>query len=596
MSGNFKINFKKQFKFQFQYQFWLWLSLFFFINFITVKPLKAQIIRTTQELPPERDIQPPLTQPLPQPTPPASLPPPEDLLPLPTNQPSLPPDTQPGEPSQTISVTKFEITGSSVFNEADFAKITEPYTNRPISLAELFQIRSEITKLYVDNGYITSGAYIPPQKLQDGVVEIRVIEGKLEDIKVRGTVRLNPSYVRSRLKVATKKILNRDRLLEALQLLQLDPLIENLSAELSAGTRPGESLLEVQVKEADTFSTQVVLDNGRSPSVGSFRRQLQVNEGNFLGFGDRVNLTYTNTDGSNGLDLAYTIPINPRNGTLGFNFGLSDNEVIEEPFNVLDIESNSRYYELSLRQPVMQTPTQELAFGVTFTRRESKASLLDGDIAFPASGADDEGRTRVSALRFFQDWTVRSTQEVFALRSQFSIGLDVFNATTNASSPDSRFYAWRGQAQWVRLLARDTLLLLRGDVQFADRPLVPFEQFGLGGQQSVRGYRQDALLTDNGIFASAEVRFPIARFCGGRSLLQVVPFVDFGTVWNRSGREDSQEIDPDTLVSLGVGLRLQLEDWLSARFDWGIPLVTISGDEDSLQENGLYFSIVATPF
>lgn len=151
--------------------------------------------------------------------------------------------------------------------------------------------------------------------------------------------------------------------------------------------------------------------------------------------------------------------------------------------------------------------------------------------------------------------------------------------------------------QWVRLLAKDTLLLLRGDMQFADRPLVPFEQFGLGGQESIRGYRQDALLKDNGIFASAEVRIPIVRFSRNKSLLQVAPFIDFGTAWNRSGREStSSNSDPNTLVSAGLGLRLQLEDRLSARFDWGIPLVSVSGDKDSLQENGLYFSIIANPF
>ena len=139
--------------------------------------------------------------------------------------------------------------------------------------------------------------------------------------------------------------------------------------------------------------------------------------------------------------------------------------------------------------------------------------------------------------------------------------------------------------------------MLRGDIQFADRPLVPFEQFSLGGQESIRGYRQDLLLKDNGIFASAEVRVPVVRFSGNNNLLQVAPFVDFGTGWNRGGREDTDsDSEPNTLVSLGFGVRLQLEDNLSARFDWGIPLVSVSGDKDSWQENGLYFSIIANPF
>jgi hemolysin activation/secretion protein len=587
-----------------QYRYGFYLALVAINITVPIKLVQAQEIRTTQILnqapivqPTPRGIKPPSNQPLPELSPPSDLPPLNELL-HPSETFPLPAQIPFGETDQTIIVKKFAVTGSTVFSQEDFARITAPYTNRPITLKDLFQIRSEITNLYIQNEYITSGAYLPPQKRQDGIVEIRIVEGELEEIKVTGTRRLNPNYVRSRLAIATNKPLKRDRLLEALQLLQINPLIANISAELSAGTSSGQSLLEVQVKEADTFNTQIALDNGRSPAVGSFSRKIQINEANLLGWGDRISAIYTNTDGSNAYDFNYTLPINPRNGTLSLSYGTSNNHVIERPFSVLDIQSNSHYYELTLRQPIIQKPTYELALGLTAGHRESKASFLDGELPFLSSGADPQGRTRITSLRFFQEWTSRSSRQVFALRSQLSVGLDALNATINNNSPDGRFFAWRGQAQWVRLLAPDTLLLLRGDLQLADRPMIPFEQFSIGGLDSVRGYRQDALLTDNGIFAGAEVRVPIARFTERNSLLQLAPFVEFGSGWNNSGRSGSEsKLDTNTLVSVGLGLRLQLEDYLTARLDWGIPLVSISaGDKDSWQENGLYFSIIANPF
>ena len=546
---------------------------------------------------PQDTTKPPSERQLPEPSIPR-LPPPEDLL-EPNGSPITPETIPSGELPQKITVDKIEVKGSTVFSEEDFDKITAPYTKRPITFAELLQLRSQLTQLYLDKGYITSGAFIPTQKFEDGTVEIEIIEGELEDIKVTGNGKLNSGYIRSRIRKGARKPLNREKLLESLQLLQLNPLIDKLSAELSAGTRPGESLLELKIEESKTFNTQLSLDNGRSPAVGSFRRQIQVSEANLFGWGDSISGGYSNTDGSNAFDFNYTLPVNPRNGTLSFSYGTSDSDVIESPFNVLDIQSKSNYYELSLRQPIVETPNKEFAVGITASRRESKASLFNGEIPFPNSpGADEDGRTRISALRFFQEWTNRSSSQVFALRSQFSIGLDALDSTINDTSPDSRFYAWRGQAQWVRLLAPDTLFLLRGDVQFADRPLVPLEQIGIGGQESVRGYRQDALLTDNAVFASAEVRLPIARFPGENNLLQVAPFIDFGTAWNRGGRDDSNggESETETLLSLGLGLRLQLQERLTARFDWGIPLITVEGDKDTLQENGLYFSVIYNPF
>ncbi|XHX76505.1 MAG: ShlB/FhaC/HecB family hemolysin secretion/activation protein [Stenomitos frigidus ULC029] len=554
-----------------------------------VSQLPAQSIppnAAPQQLP--REPSPPSTQPPPASTP-APLPSLDQLLPLPGSQPAAPSENTP----ETITVDRFEVVGSTVFSAAEFAKITEPFTKRPLAIGELFQLRSAITQLYLDKGYITSGAYVPPQTLQRGVVTIQVIEGKLEAINITGTRRLSPNYVRSRLAIATRPPLNRDRLLEALQLLQLDPLLQSLAAELSAGTRPGESVLSVQVTEASSFNTQLTFDNARAPSVGTNRRQIQLSQGNTTGLGDRLSASYTNTNGSNVIDLSYVLPLNPRNGTLSLNYGSASSSIIEPPFDVLDIESKARYYELAFRQPLVQTPTREVALGITATRRESEATLLDGLIPFPALGADRKGQTRLTALRFFQEATWRSGTEVIALRSQFTVGLNALSATVNPDPPDSRFLAWRGQTQWVRLLAPNTLLLVRGDLQLADRPMLPLEQFGLGGQDSVRGYRQDALLTDNGLFASAELRFPILRLPKLNSLLQLTPFMDFGTAWNLG---NALNPDPRTLLAVGLGLRLQYSDRLTARLDWGIPLTAINGAKNTLQENGLYFSIVVSPF
>ncbi len=579
---------------------WLWLSMIVLTSSLITKPLRAQV----NDAPPPRiispqDVQPPTPAPLPLPEQQQPLPSPEDLL-QPQRPTNTPPEALPGRASETITVERFEVIGSTVFSPEQLTKVLAPFTKKPISFAQLYQARSVVTKLYLDQGYITSGAIIPTQRLQGKgsvVVKIQVVEGGLEDIQVTGTRRLNPNYVRSRIGIATQQPLNQNRLLESLQLLQDNPLIQNLSVELSAGSRLGTNVLEVQVTEAKSDSIQVVLDNGRVPSVGSFRRRLQANELNFLGQGDSLSLAYTNTDGSNALDASYVFPLNPRNGTLSVNYGTTSSDVIERPFNVLDIESASRYYELSLRQPIVQTPSKEFALGLTASRRETKASfepLGDERVGFPSPGADERGSTRISALNLFQDWTQRNSREVIAARSTFSLGIGAFSATINDDPPDSRFFAWRGQAQWVRLLAPDTLLLIRGDVQLSDRALVPIEQFSLGGLESVRGYRQDLLLTDNGAFASAEVRLPVLRVSQLDGVLQLAPFVDVGTTWNSSNRADP---DRNTLASVGLGLRWQQGDRLTARLDWGIPLVDVnSREERTWQENGVYFTVIYNPF
>ncbi|NET58466.1 MAG: ShlB/FhaC/HecB family hemolysin secretion/activation protein [Symploca sp. SIO2E6] len=496
-----------------------------------------------------------------------------------------------------ITIKRFEFIGNTALSDEELAQEVEEFTGSPITFAELLSARTKITELYTSNGYVTSGAFIPPQSLTETTITIQIVEGGLEDIEVNGTRRLFPGYVRSRLEIATAKPLNVNKLLEALQLLQLDPLIENISAELSTGSSPATSLLIVNITEANTWLYEVFVNNGRSPSVGSFRRGFTIGQANLLGVGDRLTFGYTNTDGSNEIDTSYTIPFNPRNGTLSLSYGNTSSKVIEPPFDILDIESSSRYFDITIRQPIVQTPTQEFALALTGTRRETDNSLLG--IPFPLSeGADDQGRTRVSSLGFSQEWTKRSAQEVLALRSQFNVGIGAFDATLNDPAPgtgepipDSRFFSWRGQGQWVRLLAPDTILLIRGDMQLATTSLLPIEQFGLGGLGSVRGYRQFSLLADNGVFASAEVQLPILRI-GSEGLLQLAPFVDVGTTWNT----DRADPDPNSLVSAGLGLELQLGDSFNARFDWGIPLISVDNTRRTWQENGLHFSVTFSNF
>lgn len=409
--------------------------------------------------------------PAPQPPPQVEpLPPIEEILPSP--QPLIIPESPESFPD-TITIQQFEVIGSTVFSQEELSNVLAPFTNRPISFTELLQAQQAITEFYLQRGYITSGAYIPPQTIKDGVVKIEVIEGTLEAIEINGLKRLNRDYVRTRIDIAADTPLNQNKLLNALQLLQLNPLISRLSAELSAGSRPGLSILTVTIQEAPAFSLALGFDNQRVASVGTDRRLLTITHNNLVGLGDRFNLQYYNTDGSNAIDdLSYSVPVNPYNGTVSFRYRLTDSEVIEEPFDVLDINSNYREYDLGFRQPILQTPNQDLSVGLNINQRESDTSILDNLF---------EGEARITTVRLFQEYIDRNNRQVIAARSQFGIGFEAFELDLNGDKSNKDFLDWRGQFQYFRLLTTDTVLLFRTDIQLSSQSLLPLEQFSLGG-------------------------------------------------------------------------------------------------------------------
>lgn len=495
----------------------------------------------------------------------------------------------------TISVKQFKFTGNTVFNSAELNAAIADFTNKPISFAQLVQAANQITKLYVSQGYITTGAYIPEQSLESSIVAIQIVEGSLADIEIDVTGRLKPGYIRNRLTSKMDTPLNIDQLQSALQLLQLNPIITSLNAELSAGIKPGTNILRVSVFSADTFSLQTKLNNNRNLSIGSFERGIQLEEANLLGIGDRFHFAYDNTDGSNQYAYGYTIPLNAQDGTLGFDVRWGKNQIIQSSFDDLDIDIKFRNYDLNWRQPILQRAnpevSQELSFSLSASRRESDSSIMDDPEALSA-GANEDGEIRTSVVSFGQEWLQRNRRQVISARSQFNFGVDVLDATILESGADGQFFSWRGQFFYLRSLNKSpsafgSTLLIRSQLQLASNPLISTEQFSLGGVNTVRGYRQDALLTDSGFLAAAELRLPIVEFEKINATLQFAPFIDFGTGWNN----DDDETEFKTLIGTGFGLLLQTPERFSARVDWGIPLINNDDQGGSLQEDGVYLQL-----
>lgn len=521
-------------------------------------------------------------------TPLSTIPPSTESTPQPNLQ--IPTPAQPEVPSNSnlrFRVQKVEVLGNTVLQE-EIAKLIRTYENRDVTFDDLIALRSAITQLYINNGYVTSGAFLPNnQVLDQGVVTIQVVEGQLERIDISGLQHLQDGYVRKRLERATQTPLNRQQLEQALQLLQLNPLIARVNAELTAGSVPGRNVLRVRLQEAPAIHGGIVLDNNQSPSIGSIQGSVFVSHDNVLGLGDRFSAEYGRTEGLNLYDLSYSLPLNAGDGTLTLRYGNNSSRITDEIFRDLGIKSKTRTFSIGLRQPLVHTPKTEFALGLSLDLRRSQTFLLN-DIPFSFSQGAENGESKVTVLRFSQDWVDRAPNRVLAARSQFSVGLNAFDATVNDTGTDGRFFSWLGQFQWVQQVSPRLILLTRTAAQLTPDLLLSLERFSLGGVGTVRGYSQNQLVTDNGVLGSVELRIPLTK---DPNVLQIAPFFDIGKGWNR------QVTDLDSLlIGIGIGLEWRPSSSLDFRVDYGIPLKSVSDRGHSLQENGLYFSLRYQPF
>ncbi len=516
----------------------------------------------------------------PRPTPPTvPIPkaPPTDPIQIP---PVPTPPINPTGSQRSITVKSIRVVGQTVL-KAEIDRLITPYIGQSKTFDELLELRSNITQLYLDNGYLSSGAFLPNnQDLSSGEITIQVIEGDLEKIEITGLSRLREGYVRKRLELGASTPLNKTNLERSLQLLQIDPLIAQINAELGAGTVPGRNILRLIVKEASAFHGSIALDNQQSSSVGALQGNVSISHDNLLGFGDQLSLGYGRTTGLNLYSAGYTIPFNARNGTLSLRYSTNNSKIIEDPFEALGIRSDSQTLSLAVRQPLIRSVTSEFAIGFALDLRRSRTFILD-TIPFSFSEGSRDGESKVTALRFIQDWVDRSSNRVLAARSQFSLGINAFDATINSgNSPDGQFFSWLGQFQWVQPIAPRVVLVSRLAAQLTPDPLLSLERFSLGGADTVRGYRQNQVVSDNGILGSFELQIPITK---NPQLLQLHPFLDWGYGWNRQGDNP----DPKFIASLGLGLRSRLPFGLETRLDYAIPLIR----NNQLEDQKLHFSL-----
>ena len=493
-----------------------------------------------------------------------------------------------------VAVERIAIEGNTVLEPAVLAAIAEPYEGRELAYAELQTLRDQITLAYVERGYATSGATIPDQAMTDGVLRVVVVEGRVDDIDVQVEGRYRPRYFRSRLKRAVGDVLNVDALQRALALLQQDPQVARIQARLEPTATRGVSELRVAVREASLYDVAADFDNYRSPSIGSLGGSTSGSLHNLIGFGDSWFARFSGSEGLRQTEARFAVPVSVWDTRFQVRYQYSKGDVVDGDFEALGIESESEGVGFALTQPLYRSEGLDIGAALHADWRRAQSFLFDGAIGLPTL-YDDEGKSQVSVLRFGLDASYRSRTQSLVVRSLLSRGIDALGATSNPGPgrASGKFLSWLGQFQWAsRLPWWDAQVLTRFETQLAAEPLLPLEQFAVGGRYTVRGYRENTLVRDNGLVASVELRVPVYRRSDPGVVFELAPFVDVGRSWNEPRATSLGQQEAQTIASVGIGGRVTVGSWGFGELYWGHPLekIRVLGDSD-LQDDGVSFRV-----
>jgi hemolysin activation/secretion protein len=489
-----------------------------------------------------------------------------------------------------VWISDVVIEGSTVFTADELRAFVAPYENRLASFEDLQTLRQMLSQAYVERGYLTSGVVIPEQDVADGRVVLRAVENELTRIVVEGNRRLRDRPTARRVAHHVGAPLNIVELQDGLRILQKDPLVERVNASLQPGPRVGQSELHLDVAERPPFEFAVVASNDRSASVGEHHVVAQVNYHGLLGNGDVLRAHLGGSNGAGDNLLAYRVPLTA--GGIALDLGVSDQNavIVEQPFATIDIESRIATAAVGVSRPFVDAADRTLTGSIALERKRSESTLLG--VPFSFSAGDVDGKARGSAVIVGVEWSRRVAARAWAARGSVQLGIDAFDATRNATGPDSKFTLWQGQFEYAeRLSWRDGKLLARGVLQIAHDPLLAMYKLPVGGSHSVRGYRESRLVRDSGLAATLEYQFAALLDASGqrRGKLDLALFADVGL------SVDEDELlfatQRERLSSVGFGLLWDPLPGLHAEIYRGFDLRDAGGTGDSLQDRGIHYAL-----
>lgn len=530
-------------------------------------------------LPPARPSPSLQVAPGPEMAPDGATPPPAPVKPAPGGQ----------ELGFRLQAVRFD--GAKAVPEGELQALAAPLIGARVAADDLVALRLAATRLYVARGYVTSGVVLPDQRLRDGIVRYRVVEGRLGDIRVDGPARIAPDYLARRLRRGLSEPLNVEEIRRQLRVLLRDPAIARLDVALLPGGARGLADLEVTVAAPPPARLGLTVANDQSPSIGALSAEAGGTARNLVATGDRFTIALTGSEGLRAGEAGYAVPVASDDTTVFAAGEISTADVVEPPFDTLDIASETRSLEIGIRRPVYRSPAHTLSLGLSLDVTRSQTRLLGRPFAF-AEGVGPDGVSQVAPLRARLDYSYTGADRVLSLRSSLSQGIGWLGATENpGDTPDGRYLAWLGQAGYAQRL-NDNGLVLSADaaVQLTPDRLLPIEQFAVGGLDSVRGYRANRFVRDNGFAGTLELEVPLvdlpvpglsAQIGDGR--LSAVPFADLGRSWDTDGG------DGDWLASAGAGLRWQVARHVGAEVYLAKPLIDHREDgETALQDYGVH--------
>ena len=433
-----------------------------------------------------------------------------------------------------ILVTDILFDGNIKYSSDELKKSIENFISQELNYDDLLNVTNIISNYYRTRGFLAT-AYLPEQNINEGIIIIKIVEGKLGKIIIdTGSSEINLS--KKRIKRFINNKLEKESVLNISQLdkniRQINSLYGiNAVAELQEGENFGETDIKIQIFNTPMFSGSTITNNHGSRSSGTGRLSNSINIDGLFNLGERFIFSSTMTgdvfneeqyEKSNYYALSAIFPLG-HNG-LQATFRTSKMEYkLSDPFDSTMPSGYSTEYNFSLSKKLIETLRFNLNSSLSLSRNDYVNNLNTGNnsdkdttkallnVGFDKTDNAFGGGVNFGSISF-------SLGDVDLTDNQTNFETDQTTTDTNGRNLKSNLILNR-----LQNLNQKTNLLIKFNGQYAADNLDGSDQFSLGGVNGVRAYPSSEASGDLGFVTNLELKRNFDKFEG-------TLFYDYGKI------------------------------------------------------------------
>lgn len=470
-------------------------------------------------------------------------------------------------------ISRFQVEGNTLLSPAEVDAAVTPFTGTDRDFGDVQRALEALEDAYRRHGYSTINVLLPEQVLDKGEVRLQVIEGRLRELKFEGQLHFDEDNLRASLPTLKPgEVPFIDEVSTNLRIANESPA-KHYTLRLRPGEDDADIDAHITVSDEKPWKVGAILENTGTEQTGTRRLGFSFQHANLWNRDHILTAQYQTSPEQPGdvkvYALAYRIPLYRLGDAIDLyatKSNVNAGSVAAGPINLAISGSGVVYggrYTLNLKR--RGDYEQQLVLGLdhkAFENNIGAAGLqLGNDITVHPFSVQYNGK-----------WGLQSSEiNLFGSLARNLPGGERGGQAdfdkARAGAPDD-FTVLRGGFSVSHAYVSDWQVRFNSSAQWTDDPLIPGEQFGIGGAGSVRGFLEREIANDKGYQASFEVYAPeLCKPLGNDQRCRILAFYDLGGVYRVSPLAGEQKVEH--IASAGIGLRYTWGKNVAFQADYG---------------------------